>query len=207
MKFQQVKAVVDREIMPCVFQVQCIETGLCFFQGYFHFTGLQHLIRVIRRETKCHTSVYNIFSQSKSQVHCAFFGFFISQGIIIERTCHAGHRRVVTVSVLISHNFLQDDCHLFLVDHVRCSLHIGFTVSEVNRRIDSFDRIGKHTEHFVTVVQIRNHIRIVYSGKRLIMRIFQQGRRTDGNRGLHHIEEGEKVLYQPVGQFRLQEIS
>ena len=40
MKFQQIEAIVDREIMPCILQIQGIEAGLGFFQSYFHFAGL-----------------------------------------------------------------------------------------------------------------------------------------------------------------------
>ena len=40
MKFQQIKAVIDRKVMPCILQVQRIETGLSLFQSYFHLAGL-----------------------------------------------------------------------------------------------------------------------------------------------------------------------
>ena len=137
---------------------------------------------MIRRKTKRHTAIHNIFSQSKSQIHRSFLRLFITQRIIIERACHTGHGRIITFSVLVTNDFLQNDSHLFLVYHVRRSLHISLAVTEVYRSIHSLDGIGKHTQHLIAVVQIRNHIRIVNPRKRLIMGIFQQRRRTDGNR-------------------------
>ena len=159
--------------MPGIFQVQSIETGLGFFQGNFHFAGLQHLVRMIRRKTKGHTTVYNIFSQSQSQVNRSFFCFFIPQRIIIQRTGHTRHRRIITIAILITNYLLQDNSHLFLIDYIRSGLHIRFTVAEINRSIHPFNSIRKHTQHFIPVIQIGNHICTINSGERLIMRVFQ----------------------------------
>ena len=162
---------------------------------------------MIRRETKRHTAVYNIFSQSQCQIDGSFLRFFITQRIIIQRTRHTGHGWIITVTILIADYFLQNNGHFFLIDHIRCSLHIGFTIPKINGSINAFDCIGKHTQHLIPIVQIRNHISVIDSGKRLIVRIFQQRRRTDSNRRFHHIKESKEVLYQSVRQFCFQEIS
>ena len=39
-QFQQVEAIVHREIVSGIAQIEGIETGLRLFQGYLHFTGL-----------------------------------------------------------------------------------------------------------------------------------------------------------------------
>ena len=168
--------------MSGIFQVEGIETGLRLFQRYLHFTGLQYLMGMIGRETERHTSVYNIFSQTEGKVHGTFFGFLVTDRIVVQRTGHAGHAGIVAVTILVADNFLQDDCHLFLVDDVACGLHISLAVAEINRSIYSFDGIGQHTEHFIFIIQIGNHIGIIDSGKRLIVRVLQQRRRTDGER-------------------------
>ena len=132
MKFQQIEAIIDREIMPCILQIQGIEAGLGFFQSYFHFAGLQYLVGMIGREAECHTTVYDIFSQTEGEVHSTFFGFFITDRIIVQRACHTGHGRIITVTILIADYLLQDNGHLFLIDHIRSGLHICLTVTKID---------------------------------------------------------------------------
>ena len=101
---------------------------------------------------------------------------------------------------------MQNNGHLFLIDHIRSGLHICLTVAEINRRIYAFNGIGQHTEHLIFIIQIRNHIGIIDSCKRLIVGVLKQGRRTNGDRRLHHIEESKEVFNQTVGQLRFQEV-
>ena len=155
--------------MSGIAQVESVETGLRLFQCYFHFAGLQYLVGMIGREAERHATVYDIFSQTEGEVHSAFFGFFITDRIIVQRACHTGHTGVVTVTILVADYLLQNDRHLFLVDDIACGLHICFTVAEVDRSVHAFYGIGQHTKHFVFIIQIGDHIRIVYSGKRLIV--------------------------------------
>ena len=173
MQFQQVEAVIDREIMAGIAQVESVEARLGFFQCNFHFTGLQDLVGMIGRETEGHAAVHDILTQAERQVYDAFFRSLISDGVVVERTCHTRHGRIIAVAVLVAHHFLQDDSHLFLVDDIACGLHIGFGVAEIYRGVNSFDCITEHAEHFILIVQVGNHISIVDPGERLVVRIFQ----------------------------------
>ena len=78
MKFQQVETVVNREVVPDILHIQRVKASLRLFQGDFYFAGLQHLVGMIRRKTKRHATVNNIFSQSQSQIDRSFFRFFIA---------------------------------------------------------------------------------------------------------------------------------
>ena len=182
MQFQQVEAIVHREIVSGITQVEGIEAGLRLFQGYLHFAGLQNLMRMIGRETERHATVYDVLAKTEGEIYCTFFGLFITDGVIVERTCHAGHTGVITVAILVADYLLQDDSHLLLIDDITCGLHIRLAVAEIDRSIYAFDGVGQHTEHFVFIIQIRNHISIIDSGEGLIVRILQQGRRADGKR-------------------------
>ena len=62
MEFQQVKSIVEREVLSQVLQVEGIEAGLCFTQGNFHFAGLKHLRRMIRTHAQGQSAVDNVFS-------------------------------------------------------------------------------------------------------------------------------------------------
>ena len=102
---------------------------------------------------------------------------------------------------------MQDDSHLFLVDNVARCLHVCLRVAEVDRSIYSLDGIAQHAQHLVLVVQIGNHVGVVDAGEGLVVRVFQQRGRTDGKRRLHHVEEGEEVLHQAVGQLCFEEVA
>ena len=207
MQLQQIETVVDGEVVAAVAQVEGIEAGLCLAKSYLHFAGLQYLGGVIRRETERQAAVYDILTQSECQIDDTFFGLLVPQGIVVERACHARHAGIEAGTVLVADYFLEDDGHLLLVDDVARGLHVGFGVSEVDGGVNTLDRVAQHAEHLVLVVQVGNHVRIVNAGKGLVVRVFEQRRRTDGDGRLHHVEEGEEVLDQAVGQLGLEEIA
>ena len=84
-------------------------------------------------------------------------------------------------------------------------MHVGFTILIIYGSIYSLDGIAQHAEHFVLIVQIRNHVSGIDSGKGLVVGVFQQTGGTDSNRCLYRIEEGKEVFYQPVGQLGTKE--
>ena len=85
-----------------------------------------------RRETQSHASIYDILAQTESQIYRTFFSLFVTNGIIIERAGYTGHGRIITVTILIADYLLQDNGHLFLIDHIRSSLHICLTVTKID---------------------------------------------------------------------------
>src|SRR5574344_2024114 len=141
MTLQQVESVVNREVLSCILQIECIKTSLCFFQRNIQFTSLQHLVRVVRRETKSHSAINNIFAQSQRQINRSFLGFLVSDRIVIQRTCHSRHGRIIFVAILSTHYFLKNNGHLLLINNIGSSLHISLTVFEVDRSVYPFDRV------------------------------------------------------------------
>jgi len=111
--------------MSGVTQVECIKTCLGFFERNLHFAGLQNLVGVIGREPESHTAVHDVFAQPECQIDNTLFSFFVSDRIIVERTRHARHGRVITVAILVADHFLQDYGHFLLVDDIACGLHIS----------------------------------------------------------------------------------
>ena len=162
---------------------------------------------MVGREAQGHASVHDVLAQAEGQVDNALFCLLFADGVVVERTRHARHGRVVAVAILVAHHLLEDDGHLLLVNDVARGLHVGFRVAEEHRGIHTFDGVGEHAQHFIFVIQIRNHVRVVDAGEGLVVRVFQQGRGADGNGRLHHVEEGEEVLHQPVGELGFQEIA
>ena len=203
-KLQEIKSVIKREVMSVVLQVKRIETGLRFAQGYFHFTGLKHLVRMIRTDTQSQSAVNDILAESQCQTDGTFFSRFVIDRIIVDGTGHSRYGRIITVAILGSDYLLQNNGHLFLVDDVTGGLHVSLAVTIINRSIHTFYRITQHTEHFIFVFQIRNHIGGIDTGKRLVMRILKKTGRTDGYRSFHHIEESKEVFHQTVGKFGFQ---
>ena len=72
---------------------------------------------------------------------------------------------VVAITILSSHNFLQNHGHFFLVYDVARGLHIGFGVFEKDRGINAFDGIAEHMEHAVAIVEKGHHVGVVMPAK------------------------------------------
>ena len=138
--------------MPRILQIKRIKLSLRLTKSNFHLTGLQHLVRMIRTHPQSQTSVYNIFTQPQSKTYSSLFGFFISYGVVVERTCHPRNRRIKTVTILCTDHLLQNNSHLLLVYHIAGCLHIRLAVSEENRSIHPFYGIAQHTEHLIFII-------------------------------------------------------
>ena len=110
------------------------------------------------------------------------------------------------IVVTRTHNLLQNDRHFFLIDQVGSSRHIGLAIPVKDRGVDCFDGIADGTQHLVLIVDLGHHIGRVDSGEGLIMRIFQQTRRTDGDGAFHHLEKGHQIFDQPRRQTGPEEV-
>ena len=106
---------------------------------------------------------------------------------------------------MLAHHLLQDDCHLLLVDDIGGGRHVVLRTAVEDRGIDRLDGIGEEFHTTVFVLDVGNHVGAVDAGKRLVMRVFEQRRGTDGDRPLDHLHEGLDVAHQAVGQMATQE--
>ena len=77
------------------------------------------------------------------------------------------------VAIFLADNLLQDDRHLLLINDIACGSHIGLGVTIINRGIDGLDGTSQHTQHFILVFKIRNHISRVDTCERLVVTVFQ----------------------------------
>ena len=188
-------------------RVERIESGLRLSQRRLQLAGLKHLMRMIRRHAQGLSSVHDILAQSESQRSDALLRLLVPDGIIVERPQYAGEIGIVASVVLLAHHLLQYHSHLLLVDDVARSGHIRLRVAIIHRRIHTLDGTSQHLQHGILVLQIRNHIRGIYSGERLIMSVFEERRRSDCHRTLRGFEEREEVGDERVGQLRTQEVA
>ena len=205
-EFEQIEAVVNREILFAPLHVQRIKAGLCIAQRQVEGAGLQYLVRVPGREAQTAAAVDNVFAQTDSQIDHAILGLLVIDGIVVDRAPYPGKRRVIAVAILVAHHLLQDDGHLLLVDDVGGGRHIGLAVGIEYRGVDGFHGIEHQPQHLLLVVESRNHVGRIDAGEGLIVRIFEQARRTHGNRFAHHVEEGQQVGLQLVGELGLEEL-
>ena len=64
---QDVETVIHLEVVAHMAHVQCVEACLGLTECRIHFRGLQHLVRMVGRNTQRLATVHDIFSQSQSQ--------------------------------------------------------------------------------------------------------------------------------------------
>ena len=78
-----VETIVHLEVFAHVFHVESIESCLCLAQCSFHLACLQHLVRMIRTNPKCLSSIDNILAQSQGETGYALFCLLVADRIII----------------------------------------------------------------------------------------------------------------------------
>ena len=173
-EFKNIKAIVYLEIIAHMLHIQRIELGLGVAQSQLCFRCLEHLIRMVRTNTKGLTSIYDIFTQAQGKTGYTLFSFFITYRIVIERTEHTAHGRIKPCTIVFAHNLLQDNSHLFLIDDIARCGHVSLRITIEHRSIDSLDGTGQHLQHLILIFQIWNHIGRINTGKWLIVGIFEQ---------------------------------
>ena len=158
---------------------------------------------MVRRDTERLATIDNILAKAEGQRGDALLSGLVADGVVVQRTQHAGESGVVEVTVLLAYDFLEYDGHFLLVDDVLRGGHISLRVAVIDRGIDGLDGTGQLAQHLVLVVQIGNHIGGVDAGEGLIVTVLQQRRGTHGDRTLHGIKEGEEVGNKCIGKLCL----
>ena len=99
-----------------------------------------------------------------------------------------------------AYHFLQEHGHLLLVDDVARGGHVSLAVLVEHRGVDGLDGIHQEFETLGDVVNRRNHVGRIDAGKGLVVRIFEEGRRADGNGLIDHLEIGNEVCAEALGE-------
>ena len=197
---QEIEAVVHREVLAHVLQVEGAEARLRFAQRHLGVGRLQHARRMSRTDAQRAAAVHNIFAQAEGETHRALFGALVVEGIVIERAPHARNVGIEVVAVAAADHFLQHHGHFLLVDHIARGLHVGLRVLEIDRSIHAFDGIAKHGEHAPVVVEIGHHVGVVDAGKRLVMAVFEQRTGAHRHGTTEGIDKSEEVAFELFGQ-------
>ena len=205
-ELEDIESVIHLEVIAHVPGVESIELGLGIAQRHLRLGSLQHLMRMIRTDAEGLTAIHDILAQSEGKTGYALLCLLIADRIIVERTEHATHRRIIAGAVVLAHHLLQDYCHLLLVDDVAGGGHVCLGIAIEHRGIHALDGAGEHLEHLILIREIRYHIGGIDTGERLIVGILEQRTGTDGDRTLRCLEEGEEVGYQRIGQLRMEEV-
>ena len=205
-QFLDIETVIHLELRARMLHIEGIETCLRLLQGDVHLAHLQNLRGMIGTNAERLTAVNDIFTQSEGQRGNSFLGSLVVDGIIVQRTQHAGDIRIIMVSVLLADHFLQDDGHLLLVNHIGGGCHIRLGVLVIDGGIHTLDGSRHHLQHLILIIQIGYHIGTVNAGERLVMAVFQQRTAADGNRRTGCLEEGKEVGYILIGQLRTEEM-
>ncbi|GFI06696.1 hypothetical protein IMSAGC006_01439 [Muribaculaceae bacterium] len=66
------------------------------------------------------------FPESDRYLSYSVGRLFVAYRIVIERAPDSGERREIKSGMLDAYDFLYDDSHFFLVDHIGRSGHVGF---------------------------------------------------------------------------------
>ena len=157
-----------------------------------------------RRKAERSATVNDIFSQSDSNFRHAVLRRLVVDGIIIQRTSHSGERWEIKTVHILAYYFLNDDRHLLLVNHIRCSRHICLAFCVENGCIHTFDCAGEQFRHNRLVLYVRNHVGGIHSGKRLVMGVLENTRRPYGQRPVDHFGQGRQIVAHPFRQPRLE---
>ena len=185
----QVDRIVDGGLEFVRLQVECEHRLLRLAHHQLRRRGLQDVARVFRREAEHLVAVHDGLAEAESHFRDTVFRLLVADRVEIDRTGHAREGREEIALVLAAADLLQDDGHLLLGEHVGRGCDIASGRGEVHGGIDTLDRLGEQAELLVLVLRMRNHIGRIHTRKRLVVRIFQLGRRTHRERLAHVADE------------------
>ena len=161
---------------------------------------------MVWRDTKRLTAINDILAKTKGKRDDTFLCCLLTYWVIVQGTKHTREVRIIEIAIALTHDLLQDDGHLLLVNDVLGSRHISLRVLVIDRGIDCLDGTGEHTQHLVLIFQIWYHIGRIDTCEGLVVSILKERRGAHGDRRLNGIEEGEEVGYQRVWQLSVHEM-
>ena len=160
------------------------------------------MFRIGRRKTQRNSPLDHQFAQPEGNIGNTVFGFFVPDGVEVQRPRHSREGREIVSVLLRTANLLYHDRHLLIGQAVRAGLDIGSAGAVVDRGIDPLDGLADHTNHLLLVVHPRHHISGVDACKGLEVGILQFGTRPHGQRTLHVAQKDPQVLQQLLGHPR-----
>ena len=115
----------------------------------------------------------------------------------------AGNVRIEPVVVLRADDPLKDHRHLLFLEPVRRRPNVGLRARRKHRRVHALDGARQLAQpYFRLGMAVRQHVRLVHAGERLILRVFEQARRSDRDRISDDVEERREVAHHRVGKLR-----
>ncbi len=108
----QVGAVIGLQAVAGFFHLERIKMALGILKDIFHRRSLGEQLRVERRKPECFLAINHRSPQSHRNRDDPLLGFHAGKGIVIMRLGNTGNRRIKTVGILRTHQFLDDHRHL-----------------------------------------------------------------------------------------------
>ena len=171
----EVEGVVDLEGQGGVLcWLKGIEAGLGFAQGDVGLAHLEYLVGMGWTDAQGESAIDDVFTESEGEVDYAFGGLFVAYGVVVDAAGDAGDGGVVAGGVLLSDDFLKDDCHFLLVDDVGGSCHVVLGCPIEDGGIDALDGGREEFETLVFVVGEGYHVGGVDACKGLVVAVFKE---------------------------------
>ena len=151
-----------------------VEAGLGLAQGYVGLAHLEYLVGMGWADAQGESAIDDVFAKAEGEVDDAFGGLFVAYGVVVDAAGYAGDGGVVAGVVLLSDDFLKDDCHLLLIDDVGGGCHVVFGGAIEDGGIDALDGVGKEFEALVFVVGEGYHVGGVDACEGLVVAVLEE---------------------------------
>ena len=105
-----------------------------------------------------------------------------------------------------SDDLLQNDCHLFFFEPVGRGPQVRLRARGEHRGVDALDRAHELAQtHLRFGMAVRQHVRFVDAGERLILRVFEEARRPDRERIADDVEQRGQLAHHGLRKIRRHE--
>ena len=116
------------------------EVRLCVAQGNLHLAHLQNLMWVGWADTKAGSTIHDVLSKTHRQRDSSLLGLLVTDGVVVDASCHTTNDRIEAAVVLLAHDLLKDDGHLLLVNHIACGRHVVLAAAIEDAGVNALNR-------------------------------------------------------------------
>ena len=182
-------------------QVEGEKLVLIIGQGFGRGKKLQQVVGIFRAEADGNAPVDDRFAQAERHGDDSVQRLLGSYRIEVVGFCDAGEIGVEPCAVLRADHFLHDHRHLFFFKTVIGDFEVVFCALIKGRCVHPLDGGYELPEPDKRIrMVVRNHVRFINAGERMILRVFQKARRPHGKRRPHQVEESGQVAQEILGK-------
>ena len=157
-----------------ILQRQRVEVALRVLEHVANRRELNRMVRIRGTEAHARPAGHHRLAEPERHGDDAVLGAHRRSRIEIVRPRDARNVRIEPVVVVRADDPLKDHRHLLFLEPVRRRPNVGLRARREHRRVHALDGARQLAQpYFRLGMAVRQHVRLVHAGERLILRVFE----------------------------------